>query len=189
MRRAVPILACVAAVVGAVVLAARGSDAPSSAAPTATQSAEALDGAPPALASLHSQANRLLDGGPQAFRRRLAELRGHPVVVNKWASWCGPCRGEFPFFQRQAVRLGREVAFIGVNAQDNDEDAERFLEEFPVSYPHYRDPEQEVAKVFAGNIGFPTTAFYDRQGKLVIAKQGGYTTEAKLVEDIERYAR
>ena len=47
-------------------------------------------------------------GGPQAFRKRLASLKGYPVVVNKWASWCAPCRTEFPIFQRQAVDAGQE---------------------------------------------------------------------------------
>ena len=173
----------------AIVIAGCGSDEPSSAAPAGPDAAEALRGAPPELAALHSQANRFLDGGPEAFEKQLAELRGRPVVVNKWASWCGPCRAEFPFFQKQSAARGKEIAFIGVNALDNDEDAAEFAEQFPVSYPHYLDPDQEVAKVFKGNAGFPTTAYYDRRGELVIAKQGGYATEAKLAEDIERYAK
>ena len=60
------------------------------------------------------------------------ELRGHPVVVNKWGSWCGPCRAEFPYFQRQAIEHGKKVAFLGVDGKDNDANAEEFLKEFPV---------------------------------------------------------
>ena len=115
-------------------------------------------------------------------------LRGHPVVVNKWASWCGPCRSEFPFLQRLSVELGKRVAFLGVNAQDNDSDAERFLRRYPVSYPSYRDPDQRVARLFDAALSFPSTAFYDARGKLTYVKQGGYATEAKLREDIGRYA-
>ncbi len=176
-------------VAGAIAAGGCGSDEPSSAAPAMPDAAEALRGSPPELAALHGEANRFLDGGPEAFKERLAELRGRPVVVNKWASWCGPCRAEFPFFQKQSIARGKEIAFIGVNALDNDADAADFAKQFPVSYPHYRDPDQEIAKVFKGNAGFPTTAYYDRRGELVIAKQGGYATEAKLAEDIERYAK
>ena len=147
-----------------------------------------FDDAPPPIAALNAQANELLDGGVDAFRARLAELKGYPVVVNKWASWCPPCREEFPYFQRQAARLAEKVAFIGVDSNDNDENARRFLEEYPVPYPSYKDPSLEIADLLEG-IGFPTTAFYNSKGKLVYSKQGGYASEADLVEDIERYAR
>jgi len=80
------------------------------------------------------------------------------------------------------------VAFIGVDSNDNDENARRFLDEYPVPYPSYKDPDLEIADMLEG-IGFPTTAFYDSKGKLAYVKQGGYTSEADLVEDIERYAR
>ena len=148
-----------------------------------------LKGAPAPIAKLHRQANQLLDGGANAFRARLADLKGHPVVVNKWASWCPPCRAEFPFFQSQAVRLAKRVAFIGVDSNDNDSDAREFLEDFPVPYPSYKDPSLEVAQVFKGQLAFPTTAFYDSKGELAYVKQGGYADEKDLVEDIERYAR
>src|SRR6266542_3607150 len=72
------------------------------------------------LGRLKAQSNQLLDGGPAAFRHRLAELRGHPIVVNQWASWCGPCRVEFPWFQRASAKYGKRVAFLGVDSQDSD---------------------------------------------------------------------
>ena len=147
----------------------------------------AVEGAPRPLAALHGQANELLEGGPDAFRARLSKLKGYPVVVNKWASWCPPCRAEFPFFQRQAAERARDVAFVGVNSNDNDDDAREFLDKFPVPYPSYKDPDLEVAAVFKGVAAFPVTAFYDSRGKLAYVKQGGYKSERDLAEDIERH--
>jgi len=161
--------------------------APRSAAPSRAAAVQALAGSPQPLAALHAQANRLVGGGAAAFRARLAELRGHPVVVNKWASWCGPCRFEFPFFQRLGVQLGKRVAFLGVDAEDNDGDATAFLRRYPVTYPSYRDPDQKVARVFGATLAFPTTAFYDARGRLTFVHQGAYASEAKLREDIARY--
>ena len=165
-----------------------GSDQPKSAAPSAARVSKELAGAPAPLAKLHGQAGQLLGGGPGAFTARLAELRGYPVVVNKWASWCGPCRAEFPDFQKSSVKYGKRVAFLGVNGNDNHGDATRFLRRYPVSYPSYEDPSNTVAQVFNGVAAFPTTVFYDRRGKLAYIHQGQYLTGAKLEQDIERYA-
>jgi thiol-disulfide isomerase/thioredoxin len=182
VRRLVPILLC------SLVAAGCNGD-PKSAAPSASQAQAKLAGAPAPLASLHRQAGILLPGGAAAFRTRLAGLRGHPVVVNKWASWCPPCRQEFPYFQKVSVDLGRTVAFVGVDSEDNSSDARDFLVRYPVSFPSYEDPDQKVAKVFNGHVSFPTTAYYTRTGKLEFIHQGGYASEARLREDIARYAR
>ena len=165
------------------------SDPDPAPAPPAPPPERALAGSPPPLARLHAQAGELLGGGPVAFRSRLADLRGYPVVVNKWASWCGPCRTEFKHFGAVALDEGREVAFIGVDALDNRQGAIDFLREHPVSYPHYEDPEQEIARLFRGNGAFPTTAFYDRRGRFVIALQRFYRSDRELRADIDRYAR
>jgi thiol-disulfide isomerase/thioredoxin len=143
----------------------------------------------PAPAPQPDRAARFLDGGRDAFEAYVADRRGTPVVVNKWASWCGPCRAEFPFFASQAERRQGEVAFVGVNSSDNDGDARRFLAEYPVPFPHFRDPDLEVAAAFNGVQAFPTTAYYDSTGELAYVHQGGYASEAKLAEDIDKYAR
>jgi thiol-disulfide isomerase/thioredoxin len=187
MARFLPILLCCVAV--APVVAGCGSDEPRSAAPSQSATRVALAGSPPPLAALHAQANELLEGGPSAFRQRLAELRGHPVVVNKWGAWCGPCREELPHFQSQALEHGKRIAFLGVDAQDNDGDARDLLERFPVTYPSYRDPRLNVSAVFNGVAATPATAFYDSKGELAYLHQGVYLDEQDLADDIRRYAR
>ena len=179
VRRLAAVLAVLAALAGC------GPDDPES---TPADPALFKD-APAPIAALNDQASELLDGGADAFKARLAKLEGYPVVVNKWASWCAPCRQEFPYFQRQSARLAKKVAFLGVNSNDNDGAAERFLKQLPVPYPSYKDPDLKVAALFKGVIAFPTTAFYDSKGKLVYSKQGSYASEDDLVADIERYAR
>ncbi len=148
----------------------------------------ALAGAPPRLAALHDQANQLLPGGLDAYERRIAALRGYPIVVNVWASWCGPCRLEFPAFQQLAAEYGKRVAFLGVDSQDSDEHAKRFLGEEPVPYPSYTDPEEEIAESIGASRGLPATAFYDRQGELLHFSYVPYIDHEDLRTDIERYA-
>ncbi|MGH2925569.1 MAG: TlpA family protein disulfide reductase [Solirubrobacterales bacterium] len=151
--------------------------------------AKALAGAPPALAGLYDEAGRLLPGGADAFRSRLAGLRGHPVVVSKWASWCEPCRQEFPWYQRLAAKLGKRIAFVGVNSNDSTDAARTFLGEYPVPYPSYTDPGEEIARLIDATAGFPATAFYDSHGRLAYTRQGQYPSEAALAAAIRRYAR
>ena len=130
----------------------------------------------------------LVDGGRPAFEAFVAKQRGKPVVVNKWASWCGPCRAEFPYFEHQA-RKRKGIVFVGVNSNDNDGDAADFLADNPVPYKSFRDPKLEVAAAFNGVQAFPTTAFYDSKGELAYTHPGGYQSEDQLAEDIDRYAR
>jgi cytochrome c biogenesis protein CcmG, thiol:disulfide interchange protein DsbE len=148
-----------------------------------------LAGAPAPLAALHDQAGKLLGGGPEAFKARLRELRGHPVVVNALGAWCAPCRAEFPVLRSQGIELAKEVAFIGVDVNDNDGDAREFLREQPVTYPSYRDPDSKIAALFHALQGLPATAFYDRRGRLAYLHQGPYRDERRLAQDIDRYAR
>jgi len=185
-------LAIVAAVTVAVVLGlvqAGGDDPRPAASPRFDLAAarERLRGAPAPLAALHAQSAALLPGGVEAFERRLAELEGRPVVINKWASWCPPCRAEFPAFQAQATKRGREIAFLGVNSGDKRPAAERFLARFPVPFPSYEDPDEEIARAIGAPANYPVTVFLDAGGETAMIHQGGYRDEADLAADIERY--
>jgi cytochrome c biogenesis protein CcmG/thiol:disulfide interchange protein DsbE len=182
MRFALPVL-----VVG-LLLAACGGSEPKSAAPSQAEIQRAFAGAAPKLVALHNQANQLLGGKKSDFDARMQELRGYPVVVNKWASWCAPCRGEFPAFQQAGLRLGKRVAFLGLDGQDNDGNARKFLKDYPVTYPSYRDPDLKISSRIQAGIAFPTTIFFDKTGKLVYAHPGPYKTAADLITDIKRYS-
>ena len=156
---------------------------------TPAQIAQRLAGSPAPLASLHAQSSQLLGGGKKAIDARLASLKGHPVVLNIWASWCGPCRGEFPFLQDAGVKLGKRIAFIGLDSGDNHGDAAKFLEQFPVSYPSYEDPTERISLKFGKSAGYPITVFFDASGKQTYLHQGAYGTRAKLESDILRYTQ
>ena len=117
-------------------------------------------------------------------RVRTADLRGAPLVVNFWASWCGPCRREMPALVAVAERFEGRVQFVGVNHQDNREDAVDFAASAGLSYVSGSDPDGEVARR-TGLRGMPTTLFVDAEGR-ILERRTGEMTEATLAETIER---
>ena len=144
-------------------------------------------GLPKPLAENASQANQLIDGSTEALEAKLDALRGYPVVVNQWGSWCPPCRAEFPFFAKSAESHLDEVAFIGVDIEDDRDAAEDFLEEFPVPYPSIFD-EQSEAVASLDWAGFsPTTWFIDERGETVFVRNGAYPDGGTLEADIHNY--
>ncbi len=191
-RNARRIALAAAALIAAFALAACGSAEDPALDPGAAADApdysRALEGAPPRLASLYADGDALLDGGLGAVEARLAELEGFPIVVNKWASWCGPCRAEFPHLQKQAAEHADEVAFVGINSDDSVEGAETFLRGHPIPYPSFLDPDLELAGAFDVRQEFPATVFLDREGEIVHVRRGVYPSEEELAADINRYA-
>lgn len=188
MRRPLIILAAllvVAALVIGLVQTSGTDDVPDATAPGSTATDRGLDGAPAALAALHADANELLPG--DELEARLEALRGHPVVINVWGSWCNPCREEFPLFQEASVKYGKRVAFLGLATQDSEENASAFLKDNPVSYPSYLDFDGTLADEF-GVIGAPATIYYDAEGQRTYFHQGRYVTAEDFEADIERYA-
>jgi cytochrome c biogenesis protein CcmG/thiol:disulfide interchange protein DsbE len=160
---------------------------PRSAAPSAQTVAAALKGSPAPLAALHHRADALIAGGPSAFHALLARLRGYPVVINKWASWCVPCQSEFPAFQKAAVAYGRRVAFVGVNGRDKNPSASGFLKQFPVTYPSYTDPGESIASTIHASTFYPMTVFVTRSGGFAYEHAGPYESAAALEHDIRFY--
>jgi cytochrome c biogenesis protein CcmG/thiol:disulfide interchange protein DsbE len=150
--------------------------------------ATALAGSPAPLAALHEQENELISGGTDAYEKRIAALRGYPIVANVWASWCGPCREEFPVLQDLAARYGKRVAFVGINSEDGDDTASSFLAEAPVPYPSYTDPDSDIKDSIGATRGVPDTAFYGKDGELCYLKIGPYPDESELEADVRTYA-
>ena len=130
----------------------------------------------------------LLEGGTAALHARLAALKGYPVVINKWASWCQPCKEEFAAFQRVSAEYGRRVAFIGIDSGDSDRaKALGFLKSFPVSYPSYYDASEDLGLQLTDSTLTPATVFIPLHGRPYI-RAGEYPSAAKLRRDVERYA-
>jgi cytochrome c biogenesis protein CcmG, thiol:disulfide interchange protein DsbE len=107
--------------------------------------------------------------GPALADDRLAlgELRGIPVVLNFWASWCPPCRSEAPLLERAWRSMRRQgVVMLGLNMQDLTGDARDFMREFDVTYPNVRDQSDDVA-IDWGVAALPETFFVDARGRVV----------------------
>jgi cytochrome c biogenesis protein CcmG, thiol:disulfide interchange protein DsbE len=159
---------------------------------TLEEASAPIGGAPRPLQALRDEANQLLGGGPDAFQERLDSLRGFPVVVNAWASWCGPCRHEFPFFQGQALEREEEIAFLGIDVADSPDAAETFLSEIPLPYPSYLDrgggvADAEIAKLLDVGPGIPNTIFIGPSGDVVYHWRGSYSDEQELSDQIDQY--
>jgi cytochrome c biogenesis protein CcmG, thiol:disulfide interchange protein DsbE len=96
----------------------------------------------------------------------LASLRGKTVVLNFWASWCGPCKDETPLLQKASERWrGKDVVFVGVDVKDFRGDARSFLARYGVTYPNVYDGKGSTVGRY-GVTGFPETYFVDAEGRV-----------------------
>ncbi len=95
----------------------------------------------------------------------LADLRGKPVVLNFWASWCIPCRDEAPEFEAASRRYKEQVVFVGVNWLEVEAAALPYLKQQAITYANGFDTQQQVARAYRIT-GVPETFFIDRNGIL-----------------------
>jgi len=129
-----------------------------------TASAAAIaPGAPAPSFQLHSSASTDLS---------LGDLKGQVVLINFWASWCGPCRQEMPVLE-QLYRKYKAAGFtlLGVNVEPKSADAEGFLKSTPVSFPILFDPDSKVSRLYEVS-GMPSTVILDRTGKVRYVHHG-----------------
>jgi cytochrome c biogenesis protein CcmG, thiol:disulfide interchange protein DsbE len=124
-----------------------------------------------------------LDGGGPLT---LESLRGKTVVLNFWASWCGPCKEETPLLQQGWKRWqGKDVVFVGVDVKDFRGDARSFLARYDVTYPNVYDGKGSTVGRY-GVTGFPETYFIDASGKVRYRIAGPVADAKELDAAIER---
>lgn len=108
---------------------------------------------------------------PPPARLALAELRGRPLFVSVWASWCTVCRKEAPALSRLARRYGAAVRFVGIDTNDTRSAALAFVRRYRLSFPHLLDPKATIAGRL-GVFGVPTTFLVDRRGRIAATLVG-----------------
>ncbi|MEO6122375.1 MAG: TlpA disulfide reductase family protein [Ilumatobacteraceae bacterium] len=119
------------------------------------------------------------------FEGVLVGLRGRPVIVNIWASWCAPCRTETPLLERTWESGADGVAIIGVASKDSAGPARQFMDEFGVTFPNVFDESGDIRRRL-GLRGFPTTYVFDSDGNLQTTIVGGLTEPrlASILQDL-----
>ncbi|HEY2702217.1 MAG TPA: TlpA disulfide reductase family protein [Candidatus Dormibacteraeota bacterium] len=167
LRLIAPLAAVAVALVAALLIARTGSGSPPGGSPgTGTPVAVSTDPARWELPRLN---------GPGLVR--LADLRGKPVVVNFFASWCGPCRAELPVLSAMSTQLGDRVRFVGVDSEESG-DGLGMARQYGVDrWPIAQDVGGRLNSGLhdaLGAMGLPATAFYDAQGKLLGVKLGAF---------------
>jgi cytochrome c biogenesis protein CcmG/thiol:disulfide interchange protein DsbE len=159
-------LVSVAAVIGTVLALLASACGGSSKHPNDGQSTPLLPSSPTALPRL----------GPAAFQALLTELRGKPVVVNVWASWCGPCRQEGPELASVSKAHEGDVQFVGVDIQDQVGPARTFIQQYGWTYPSVFDDTGAIRDSL-GLIGQPDTLVFDANGQRSFVWSGAVTRQ------------
>jgi thiol-disulfide isomerase/thioredoxin len=138
-------------------------------------------------ASMPTTVDALPQMDETGFRGLLEDVRGTPLVVNVWASWCEPCERELPLLAEAARAHSDEIQFLGVDVLDTLEPARAFLDRFDVPYPNVFDATGAIRDAL-GSLGQPVTAFYAADGELV-EKVDGELSRNVLAENLAALVR
>ena len=102
----------------------------------------------------------------------LADYRGKVVIVNFWASWCGPCVQELPLLEKtQKVIAARDATVVGINLRDVSSEAQGFVRRYGLTYPSLRDRDADFAREY-GTASYPETFVLDRRGRIAAKRRG-----------------
>jgi cytochrome c biogenesis protein CcmG/thiol:disulfide interchange protein DsbE len=145
------------------------------------------------LAACGSDSQREVDREPisplgvDEFRDML-EISDQPLVVNVWASWCGPCRSEAPLLRQAHERYGDRIRFVGIDVQDAQGPALDFLSEFEITYDNFFDPDGAIPASLGG-FGVPLTYSFAAGGEQVFVQTGVIDDRALALQIDELLAR
>lgn len=116
----------------------------------------------------------------------LADFAGKVVVLDFWASWCGPCRQQAEILEEMVPSLGQKVVFLGINVGEDKNTVDRYVRRSPFPYPTLLDPTQQVASLY-GAAGLPTLVVIGPEGDVVFHNVG-VTSASRLAQAIQQAA-
>ena len=119
--------------------------------------------------------------------RDLRAMAGRPMVINFWASWCGPCKVELPLLARAHREWGKEVAFLGIDVQDASAAAWTSITRAGTEYPQLEDPDGRTRTPFGWHSGLPLTVFVDSRGRMVGTERTAFRTYPEVTAALRRY--
>lgn len=119
--------------------------------------------------------------------RQIRSLAGQPMVINFWASWCGPCKVELPLLARAHREFGDRVTFVGIDVQDASAEAWKSMTAAGVGYPQLEDPRGRTRATFGWHSGLPLTVFVDERGTMVGTERTAFRTYPEVAAALRRH--